>query len=137
MARPTVHHIKKSQRESLLLRAIAHLFQQTALDDSRLSSIFVNRVELSPDKGCCTVYFYTADGKQKFKELLEVLKLYKPSLRKALADSLKTRYTPELVFRFDEQFEKTLHIEKLFEKAKALDEQQPAYHEDDDNAVSS
>lgn len=132
MARPTVHHIKRSQRESLLLRTIAQLFQKTAIDDSRISSVFVNRVALSPDKGLCTVYFYTAEGKQKFKELLDILKLYKPSLRKALAESLKSRYTPELVFRFDEAYEKTLHMEELFEKAKEADTQQPAFYEDAD-----
>ena len=126
MSRPAVHHIKKSQRESLLLQTIAQLFQQTALDEPALRSIFVNRVELSPDKGCCTVYFYCHEGKDEFLKALEFLKLYKPSLRKALAHNLKSRYTPELVFRFDEQFEKTERIEQLFEKIKAEDQ-----HSDD------
>jgi len=130
MPRPTVSDIKRSQRESLLMRTIAQLFQQTAMDDSRLSAVFVNRVQLSADKGCCTVYFYSTGGKEKFDEVLDILRVYKPSVRKALATTLNSRYTPELVFKFDEQFEKTLHIEKLFEKAKETDQQQPAYHED-------
>lgn len=124
MARPTLHYIKKSQRESLLLRTIAQLFQQAALDDSQLSSVFITRVELSPDKGSCAVFFYTTQGQDYFKTLLQsTLKLYKPSLRKALADTLQTRYTPELVFKYDVQFEKTEHMEKLFEKVKAQDKE--------------
>src|SRR6516164_7171990 len=97
----SVRDIKKAQRESILLKKIAELFMQVTLDDTRLRDMYVNRVELSPSRGMCTVYFYSPLGEQHFDELLEVLKLYKPSLRKALATTLDSRYTPELLFKFD------------------------------------
>ena len=95
---------------------------QTTLDDPRLRDVFVNRVELSPDKGACYVFFYTAQGKDHFSDVLEFLKLYKPSLRKAIAHTLNGRYTPELIFRFDEQYEKQMKIENLLEKIKVDDQ---------------
>lgn len=114
----SVSTIKKAQKESLLFREISKLFGQTILDDSRLMGLCVNRVKLSPDKGVATVYFYTAQGESHFNELFHVLVLYKPSLRKALAAKINQRYTPELVFKFDQNFEKQCRIESLLEKIK-------------------
>ncbi len=117
----SVSSIKKSQKESLLFRAIAQLFSQTMLDDKKLQGLFINRVKLSDDKSVCTVYFYTTGGFADFKEKLQTLILYKPSMRHALAKTIKSRYTPELVFKFDDQFEKQQRIEGLLEKVKGED----------------
>jgi ribosome-binding factor A len=122
MIRPTVKDIKRAQKESVLLRLISELFIQASLEDPELQGIFVSRVALSPDKGVCTVYFYTAEGKQAFEERLNRLKLYKPSLRKAIAHAIQARYTVELIFKFDEQVEKQHKIEKLIDSLKEKDE---------------
>jgi ribosome-binding factor A len=117
-----VQDIKRAQRESQILRQVSQLFVQAGLDDPRLHDFFISRVRLSSDKGICYLYFYTARGEQYFKDMLGILKLYKPSMRKALAETLDARYTPDLVFIFDEQFEKQQKIESLLEKLK-VDEQ--------------
>lgn len=117
----SVSSIKKSQKESLLFRAIANLFAQTTLDDNRLAGVAVNRVKLSDDKSHATVYFYTAGGLAEFKEKLPLILLYKASLRRALARTIDSRYTPELVFKYDDQFEKQQRIEGILEKIKGDD----------------
>ncbi len=113
-----VSNVKRAQKESLLFREISQLFMQTALDDPRLNDVMVHRVQLSQDKGVCTVYFYTDKGEERFKEILNVLVLYRPSLRKALAAKIRSRYTPELIFKFDTQFEKQQRIDQLLEDEK-------------------
>lgn len=110
--------IKRSKKESQLLREISKLFMQTVLDDSRLDGLFVNRVQLSPDRGMCTVYLFTNKGKEFFDTSLETLKLYKPSLRRAISQLLPSRYTPDLRFAYDAQFEKQEKIDALFNKLK-------------------
>jgi len=122
MTHSSVSDIKRAQKESALLRIISTLFMQVARDDKRIQDISVQRVTLSPDKGTCYVYFYSPQGQAHFDTQLSILKLYKPSLRKALADSFQSRYTPEIVFKFDEQFEKALKIEQLIDKVKADDQ---------------
>jgi ribosome-binding factor A len=116
---PAPNVIKHSQRESQLFQEIAQLLRQAAVDDPRLGQAFINRVQLSPDGSICTVYFYTPGGQEHFKTVLETLKLYKNSLRKALAERLNRRYTPELVFKFDTRFEKQQKLEALLDKIKA------------------
>ena len=109
--------IKRAQKESQLLREISNMYHSIAMDDTRLSGLFVNRVELSSDKGWVTVYFYTLDGLEKFEEQLGILKLYKPSIRKALASEIKGRYVPDLKFAYDSKFEKQQRLELAMAQA--------------------
>lgn len=108
-----IHHIKKAQKEALLLKELSRFFHEITLDDSRMNDIILNRVELSRDKSVCTLLFYTAKGRAYFDEILSTLILYKPSMRKALADNIQSRYVPQLRFVFDEKFEKQMRIEHL------------------------
>jgi ribosome-binding factor A len=117
MSNIRIHDIKRAQKEKLLFREISQLYLQLILDDSRLRAISLSRVELSPDKSLCTVYFYTPN-KEIFEEGLEVLKLYKSSIRKAIAANIKGRYTPDLRFEFDERYEKQERLDELLEKVK-------------------
>lgn len=118
MSMNKVHAIKRAQRESLLYRTIARLFMQQAADDKELQGLSVTRVELNQDKSTCYVYFYSEEGSDHFYAAFEHLKLYKPSLRSALAKSVSSRYVPDLVFMFDAQMIKQIAIEKLLDSVK-------------------
>lgn len=109
--------IKRAQKESLLLREISNMYHTITMDDDRLAGLFVNRVELSTDRGWVTVYFFTPDGFEKFEEQLEILKLYKPSIRKGLASEIKGRYVPDLKFAYDAKFEKQQRLELAMAQA--------------------
>ncbi len=120
MAR-TVSDIKRAQKESLLLRELSTYFLRITNEDNRIKDIFLNRVKLSKNKSVCTLYFYTSQGEQHFQEIMPFLILYKPSMRKALAQSINARYTPQLVFKYDTAYEKHLKIDELLEKLKQED----------------
>ena len=113
-----VPSIKRSQKESLLYKELSRLFLELILDDARLIGITLTRAGLSQDKGVCSVFFYCPGGMDEFKQKLGILILYRPSLRKALATVAPSRYTPELVFKFDTQFEKQQRIDLLLERIK-------------------
>lgn len=113
-----ISNIKRSQKESLLLKELSKMLYELMLDDKELSGLFINRVELSKNKGACIVYFYDPQGPTIFEAKKKHLILYKPSLRKAIAMTLDGRYTPELVFAYDTQFEKQQRIESILEKVK-------------------
>src|SRR5665647_906470 len=104
--------IKFSQKSTQIYREVSALITQEKMNNKALQNVLINRVTLSRDKGICFIYFYVPD-KTQLKEALNTLICYKPSLRKALADSIKARYTPDIIFRYDETFEKQEHIENL------------------------
>lgn len=117
-----VSSIKRAQKESLLGKKIATLLNQIAIDDPKIGELMLNRVELSADKGSATLFFFLPGGEKEFKEKVGALILYKPSLRAALAKLVPSRYTPELIFRYDKQFEKELKINQLLDKIKHEEE---------------
>lgn len=113
-----VQEIKKAQKEKLLFREVSSLFLGLKLENKLLENLLVSKIELSPDKGICFVYFVTPHGESSFNELLDVLKLYKPSLRKAIASKIESRHTPEIVFKYDAQYEKQERILQILDKVK-------------------
>lgn len=110
--------IKTAQKESVILRTVSSLFHEASLESPSIDGLFVTRVALTPGKSVCYIYLYSAQGEEHFRKALEDLKIYKPSMRKALSQTLNGRYTPDIVFAFDEQMEKTLRIESLLDEAK-------------------
>jgi ribosome-binding factor A len=118
----SISEIKRARKESLFFREITKLFMQTTLDDSNLQGLTISQVSLSSDKSVCTIFFYTEQGKEHYQKLFETLILYKPSLRKAIASEIKSRYVPELIFRFDNKYERKLRLEKLLDSIKTVNE---------------
>lgn len=116
MKKSTASLVKREQKKNFLFQEIAALVRSLTADEPKLSSLFVTRVELSKDGGVCYVYFSTYTDKEAFVQGLEILKLYKPSMRKALAQAMHSRYVPDLIFYYDEQKEKERHITKLLDK---------------------
>ena len=110
--------IKRARKESLLLREISNFFLRIAQEEPKLQDLYIVRVRLSTDYGICSVFFHTAEGKAAFQEKLRLLILYKPSLRSAIAKSIKGRYTPNLIFKYDEDFDKQKKVDDLIEKLK-------------------
>jgi len=116
MKRP--NDIKRAQKASQLMRIICTLFSDATRDDVSLHGVMISRVDLSPDKSTCYVLFYTPEGEEAFKAVLQRLILYKPSLRAAIAKQIPSRYTPELVFKFDHAFAKAERVENLLTQLK-------------------
>jgi ribosome-binding factor A len=110
--------IRKAQRESYFHQEISKLFLQITMDEPRLHGLFINRVHLSPDGGTCVVLFLATNGKSEFEEKLPTLVLYKPSMRTALAKTSRGRYTPNLIFRYDDDYEKVEKINRLLDTLK-------------------
>lgn len=106
-------HIKKAQKEALLLKELSQLFLQISLEDPRLEGAFITHVELSDNKSVCNIYFYIQGGLEKFEPIRSTLILYKPSMRKALAQRIPSRRVPEIFFKYDDKFEKQMKLETL------------------------
>jgi len=107
---------KREQKTTLVLRSLAAMLQRLALDEPALSKVFVTKVKLSGDYKICYVYFATYGDPADFDEALKVLKLYKPSMRRALAQDVGGRYTSDLMFLYDTAKEKERRVQELLDK---------------------
>lgn len=121
MARTDQQNVKREQKKSFYLRELSALLTKIAIDEPGLAQIFITRIELSNDGGICYIYcssYQGANDQEKelvFNEARELLVLYKPSMRKALASSMSARYVPNLRFRYDAKKEKELRINSLLD----------------------
>lgn len=111
--------IKRAQKEALLLRELCQLFLQISMDDSRLQGVSITHVDLSRDKSVGDIYFYVPGGLEAFDPIRSVLILYKPALRKAIAQRIPSRHVPNLLFKYDDKFEKQMKLETALAEIKS------------------
>lgn len=74
--------------------------------------ISVTKVNTSPDLKYARVYVSMINEKDR-KENLRILKQASGYIRSSLAKSLNLRYTPELVFEFDDSIEYGSRIDEI------------------------
>lgn len=116
-------NIKQAQKESLFLKEISSAIHEVALDDPILIEAFINKVSLSPDGSVCTLFFYTHKGEEFFNNILiPTLNQYKGPLKKLLANKIYGRRTPNLIFKWDKNFEKQQRIEQILDTIKEEEE---------------
>ncbi len=118
--------IWKERKKAIFLREISSFIQRIALDEPDVQNVFVTRVEISGDAGICNVFFSGKDGEASFLKALEILKLYKPSMRRLLGKKMRLKYTPEIIFKFDEKYKKIERMERILgeigEELKQIEE---------------
>lgn len=76
------------------------------------ASITLTEVRISPDLHHATVYLMPLGGKQ-IPEILSAFKDRAWYFRKIVAQNLRTRVAPRLVFQFDASFDEAQRIEDL------------------------
>lgn len=118
MFNPRCQNIKREKKKALFLREITAMVQALGGDDQAVAQVYVTRIDFSDDYGICHVYFstYSEFSEELFSKVLERLKLYKPSMRKALAGRIQSRYTPDLIFFYDKTKEKAFKINQILDK---------------------
>jgi ribosome-binding factor A len=83
------------------------------LKDPRIGFVTVTRVEVSPDLRTARIYVGVLGTEKKRQASLAGLRQAAGFLRRALGQSLRLRYTPELVFIYDEGLEASDRVAQL------------------------
>ena len=97
--------------ESLSLRELAILLQNDS-KNRHLSNVTITEVRITNDLSYMTI-FYTCLIEKDKEACSEALEHSKGYIRKALAQRIKARKMPELIFKFDESLAYGNHIDEL------------------------
>jgi ribosome-binding factor A len=91
-----------------------------SLKDPRLENkiVGISRTKTTPDMKYCQVYVSIYADRDEAERIMEVLEGAKGFLRKKVAEALTTRYSPQLIFIYDDSYENYEHIEKLLREIK-------------------
>lgn len=108
-----------SQRQykvgEIIKKALVETFERVEIRDPALSgtSITISQVEVGPDLKLARVYIMPLGGRNQ-EEVLEGLERATTFLRKNVAKRVSLKYTPRLVFKVDNAFDSSQHIDRLF-----------------------
>ena len=118
-----------SQRQykvgEIIKKALVETFERVEIRDPALSgtSITISQVEVGPDLKLARVYIMPLGGRNQ-EEVLEGLERATTFLRKNVAERVSLKYTPRLVFKVDNAFDSSQHIDRLFKSPEYRTNQQ-------------
>lgn len=112
--------VKKERIESIIQREVSNNIVNK-LNDPSLKFVSVTDVQATNDLSFATIYVSFLDEKHKEKGMAALEKA-KGSLRSDVSKAIKTRRTPELIFKLDESLEYGSRIEELLHKIKEDDD---------------
>ncbi len=88
------------------------------LNDPRIGFVTVTKVNLSADLRFAKIYFSLLGTKKQLRDTQVGLANSCGFVRKLLAQRIRLRYTPELVFKLDEGVEYSIRVSEVLEKIK-------------------
>lgn len=114
---------------------IASLLVLGKISDPRLRSVTIQGVKLSPDMQVARVYYTFFDDSLSQSEVQKGLRSAVGFVRKALGEHLRLRYTPEVVFMFDESLERAQRVSTILQGlARERDQQESSEINEEDSS---
>ena len=107
---------KRTDRFNALIRNELGRIITTRLKDERLGFVTVTEADISPDLKHCKVYVSVMGSEKECRDTLAALDHSEGFLKRQLADTLKLRFTPKLIFKLDTTMERSMRIDKIFKQ---------------------
>ncbi|MCI0515248.1 30S ribosome-binding factor RbfA [candidate division KSB1 bacterium] len=101
-----------------LRKEIAQIFQ-TGIQDPHLKMLTITQVTVSPDLRVAKVFLSVIGDLPARTATLEALEHAKSFIRNLIGQRMALRYTPELIFRYDDTVDYVDNIERLFKQIHA------------------
>jgi ribosome-binding factor A len=95
---------------------------QEELKDPRLGFMTITAVELTPDYKYANVFFSVLGQEQDYKKAKNALNSALGFIRRLIAQRIRFRFVPEIVFKEDRSCEYGFKIEKILNEIKELNE---------------
>jgi ribosome-binding factor A len=123
---------RRTERLAEEIREEVALLIASELKDPRIGFVTVTRVEVTPDLRTARIYVGVLGTEKQRTTSLAGLKQGAGFLRRALGRTLRLRYTPELLFQYDEGLEASDRVAKLLAEIGSSPTAAPEDSEDDD-----
>ena len=95
------------------------------LKDPRLGFVTVTRAEITPDLRYAKIYFSVFGKEEDYKKTKKALDSALGYIRRLIAQRLRLRFAPEIIFKEDRSGEYSIRIQELLDQIKELNEPRP------------
>ncbi len=106
----------------MLKRKISGIIQ-AELKDPRIGFVTITEVAVTKDLKNVKVYFSVLGDEKEKKSAIIGLQRATGFIRRIIAQEIRLRFVPEIMFKFDETYEYGQHITDLLAKIKREEEQ--------------
>lgn len=117
----------REQRVAEAIREELSEVLRTQMRDPRLGFVSITAVDVSSDLSIAKVSVSVLGEEKERKQALQAIKKARGFLRSELAQRMRLRFMPELVFKIDTSIEHSLRIAKLLNE---ISEHKPEKSED-------
>jgi len=104
---------RRVERVAEAIKEAVSLIIQRDVQDPRIGFLTVTGVELSGDLRYARIFISVYGGRKEKAKALKGLQSATRFIRGEIGRRVKLRYTPEIVFKWDESIEKGAHINDL------------------------
>jgi ribosome-binding factor A len=91
------------------------------LNDPRLGFVTITRVELTQDMRNAKIFFSVLGDGQAYKKTSEALNSALGFIRRLIAQRIRLRFAPEIIFKEDRSGEYSVRIQEVLDKIKEQD----------------
>ncbi len=112
---------RRQRRVAELIKEELGGFLERYVNDPRLEWVSVTDVETTADLRVAHIYFSVIGDAARRQEALEGLQHAAGFLRRELAARLRLRHVPQLVFYYDESWERGLRIDEILNSIRGED----------------
>lgn len=107
---------KRSSRVAEAIRNELATLLLSKVRDPRLQGVSISRVEVADDLSIARIFFTVLGEKKEIKEAGIGLESAKGFMRSHIAKALNLRFTPALLFRYDDVAEKVAELDEIFQE---------------------
>jgi ribosome-binding factor A len=110
-----------AQKVAGQIKTIVATLVQRDINDPRLGFVTITEVRLSKDWHQAEIFYTVLGGEEQWASSAAALEKAKGQIRTHVAQKLKMRFTPELIFIADAMPESSSHLEDLIRQARDAD----------------
>jgi len=107
---------QRSKRVAHLIQKEINAILQKQIKNPQLGFVTITEVKLTDDLQHATAYFTVYGSEEERKATEELLKRMTSFVRYHVAQRVRLRLTPEIVFRYDETIQRAARIDELIHK---------------------
>lgn len=96
------------------------------LKDPRLGFVTVTKAEVTQDLRQAEIFFSVLGKEEDYKKTKEALDSASGFIRRLIAQRIRLRFTPEIIFKEDRSHEYSIRIQEILEEIRQSNEPRPS-----------
>ena len=108
--------MERIEKVNQLMKREISLILQQEFQDPRLTFVTILSVEVSRDLQHAHIYYSVLGDEKQIGQVSKILKQLSSYIRKLVGQRVRLRYTPEVLFIYDNTIQHTAQLEQTFEE---------------------